>query len=70
MNVLTLYLKPILACSNINLNIDEIRNCVILLDKIIDTILSTKEREKYDALSSRSVSLIQSIVPLILKAPS
>jgi hypothetical protein len=70
MNVLTLYLKPILTCSNINLNIDEIRKCVILLDKIIDTILKSKEREKYDVLSSRSVALVQSIVPLMMKDPN
>lgn len=70
MNVLTLYLKPILTCSNINLNIDEISNCVILLDKIIDTILKSKERERYDVLSSRSVALVQSIVPLMMKDPN
>ena len=70
MDVLTIYLKPLLTCSNINLNIDEIRNCVTLLDKIIDTILTSKEREKYDLLSSRSVALVQSIVPLMMKDPS
>lgn len=70
MDVLTLYLKPILACSNINLNVDEIRNCVNLLEKIIDAILKSKDREKYDVLSSRSVGLIQSVVPLMMKDPS
>ena len=70
MEVLTLYFKPILACSNINLNVDEIRNCVNLLEKIIDAILKSKDREKYDVLSSRSVGLVQSVVPLMMKDPS
>lgn len=69
-DILTVYLKPHSSSQTIHFNLGEIRTCVAMLDKIIDTILATKERSKYDALSSRSVTLLQSIVPLMMKDPS